>query len=181
MYIIFRDALPEIEISTTTGKWFVGFIKSRQERRIIKDFNTLGIKYYCPLSKVVIHAKEGYDTHYRSLFFSYISFCGNDLTKYEALSTNRLIRVLEVRDQEKFVKELSSVQANLKLDPMPLARKDLIVGKEYVILTGVFKDHVGKLARFGSTCMIEVENEMLRTIWHVEVVPKNLATVEIKC
>lgn len=180
MYIKFYELLEDIEISTKTGKWFVGFIKVRQERRITKDFDNLKIKYYCPLSKVVVHNSEGYVTHYRSLFYSYIAFCGNDITKYDALATNRLIRVLPVVDQEKFVRELNRVKENLKLDPMPLANKNLIIGSEYVILTGVFKDHVGKLSRIGSTCLLEVENPMLRTIWNIEVDPKNLAMVEQK-
>ncbi len=177
MYIRFNETFKDKDIKDYSGTWYAALIKTRQERKLVADFKKLKINFYLPLSKVIIRKKDKVDIHYRNALFSYIFFTGNDLTRYLAAKTNRLVRVIDIHDQDKFIKQLSSFQESIRKNPMVLAFKKLKVGQEYCILSGVYKDRIGTLTRIGSKCQLEISDGYSLSLT-LEVDPENLAQVE---
>jgi transcription antitermination factor NusG len=47
------------------------------------------------------------------LFTSYVFFCGTEMDRYTAMTTNRLCHTIEVIDQDSLIKELVSIEKAL--------------------------------------------------------------------
>jgi hypothetical protein len=117
------ESLDGRSVSEFVGQWWVGQPRGNQEESILKLMDVKGVQYYRPL-----HI-EGYDTHhrlgkpavrlpkYRPLFKGYLCFCGEMADRIWARDTNKFASFIEIRDQKRFVTQLSQVQSALKTNP----------------------------------------------------------------
>jgi transcriptional antiterminator NusG len=102
---------PDCPIQERETPWWVAKIKPRQEKAIAFDFINLAIEYYLPLYTKVVRRKDNNKPRKSvlPLFPGYISFCADKRRLRDALRTNRVVNIIEIRHQKRFVDELSQI------------------------------------------------------------------------
>jgi transcription termination/antitermination protein NusG len=102
---------PDRPITEAATPWWVAKVKPRQEKAMAFDFINLDIEYYLPLFTKVTRRKDNNKPRKSvlPLFPGYISFCAEKARLREALATGRLVNIIEIRHQKRFVGELSQI------------------------------------------------------------------------
>jgi transcriptional antiterminator RfaH len=112
-------------VAELDGDWWVGHTKARTEKAFVFDLAARGIGYYLPMIERVKVSGGRKRRVMLPLFTSYVFFCGDLETRYNALATNRLCQVIPVKEQERFLGELvaleQTIAANAQLDLYPFA------------------------------------------------------------
>lgn len=91
------------------ASWFVIHTKPRQEKALAWSLMQIGINYYLPLSTQRQRSNNRSRFSVLPLFTSYLFLKGNSFHRHEAYKTNRIVRAIEVVDQESFYRELKAV------------------------------------------------------------------------
>lgn len=103
--------------------WFVLHTKSRQEKCVADALGEQGVEHFLPLVKRTRRYGHRYRTVDVPLFPSYLFMHGSADDRAVALKTNRLARVIEVREASRFESEIrairSAIEAGAELDPCP--------------------------------------------------------------
>ena len=139
---------PGVEsLKALAGTWWVAHTKPRFEKTLAWNLLHRGVGYFLPLVKRV-RVSGGKKRHVLlPLFPSYLFFCGDDNDRYEAMTTNRLCRTLDVSDQEELVGELSAIEKALArraaLDLYPFAA----VGRRCRVKAGPLRGLEGVVVR----------------------------------
>jgi len=147
---------PGVEtLEELSGTWFVAHTKARNEKAFAWDLLHRNVGYFLPLYEKTSFSGGRRRRVKVPLFPSYVFFCGDEETRYLALTTNRLAQTLRVPDQEQFLRELrqveKAIQGKAKLDPYPFA----VPGKRCRIKYGPFRDLEGTiLRRHGNTYLV---------------------------
>ncbi len=105
-----RDQLFEL-LPEPDRPWWVAHTKSRQEKALAWDLRRHNIDYYLPLVSRPQKNRNGLRMSIMPIFTGYLFFQGNGRERYEAVSTGRIARVIEVRDQETLHHELKNIAA----------------------------------------------------------------------
>jgi transcription antitermination factor NusG len=107
------------------GPWWVARTKSRFEKAFAGDLAARGIAYFLPMIERVTFSGGRKRRGMMPLFNGYVFFCGDQEARHKALLTDRVAQVLEVRDQARFVEEITAlhrvIRAGGVLDPYPFA------------------------------------------------------------
>lgn len=134
-------------IEEMKGRWWVAHTKSRNEKSLAWDLLKKGTSYFLPMVEKVQIISGRKVKSVLVLFAGYLFFCGSEDERYEAMTTNRIASAIEVLDQERLIKELSSIQRAMsgeqQLDPFPY----LEAGQRCVVTAGPLKGVEGLLVR----------------------------------
>lgn len=129
------------------GQWWVAHTRSRCEKAFAWDLVGRGVGYFLPMVRKTTYSGGKKRNVMKPLFPSYVFFCGDGDSRYAALRTNRLARVMEVKDQARLVSELANIERVLKngaqLELYPFAA----VGQRCRICSGPFADIEGVIVR----------------------------------
>src|SRR5256885_16668643 len=113
------------DLSSIPGTWWVAQTKSRCEKAFATDLASRGIAYFLPMIQRLSFSGGRKRRGMMPLFAGYVFFCGSALERHAALQTDRLARVIEVRDQRRLISELSAphrvLLPKIELDPYPFA------------------------------------------------------------
>jgi transcriptional antiterminator RfaH len=130
--------------------WWCLHTKPRQEKATARDLRTQEVVYYLP--QVV---KDGHTPKGRKiqsvvpLFAGYVFIYGDLNDRLTALRGHRLVKVLEVVDQESLARDLRQIHtmlsSGLTISPEPVVP----VGATVRIVTGPLSGIVGKVVRRG--------------------------------
>jgi transcription antitermination factor NusG len=95
--------------------WWIAKVKPRQEKALADDFIRREIEYYLPLYTKVVRRKDNNKPRKSvlPLFSGYISFRAAKGGQQSIFSTGRVVSVLEVRHQKRFVEELNQIYGSL--------------------------------------------------------------------
>jgi transcriptional antiterminator RfaH len=103
------------------GPWWVAHTKARHEKSFAWDLHKAGIGYFLPLVERVTVSGGRKRQVLKPLFSAYVFFCGDEQTRYHAMTTNRLCNVLAAQDQALLVTELDqlhqAIQQQAALEP----------------------------------------------------------------
>jgi len=149
---------PDAGVLTESGpSWWVGHTKSRFEKSFAWDLNAKHIAYFLPL---ITRPRLNGGKRRNSLvplFPSYVFFRGDEMARYTALTTGRLCRVIEIRDQQRLIAELSALNRALDgraaLKPHPAAA----VGERCRIVSGAFQGLEGVVVRVDDTARLVLQ------------------------
>lgn len=124
-------------VADVPGPWWIGHTKARFEKAFAWDLSTKRIPYFLPMIQQVKFSGGRKRHLMMPLFTGYVFFAGDGNARYEALATNRLANVIEVKDQQQLVAELASIHrvlsaGRMQLDPYPYAA----VGKRVRVAAG---------------------------------------------
>jgi transcriptional antiterminator RfaH len=166
-----------VAVGDAVGPWWVGHTKARFEKAFAWDLHDRGIAYFIPMVARTRMSQGRKRTVVVPLFTSYVFFAGDEMARYQALSTDRLCQVIPVRDQTQLVSELHSLHLAIKggvaLDPYPF----VAVGRRCRVTAGPLQGTEGiivscdKVARvvlqismFGQGASLEIETDLLEPL-----------------
>jgi transcription antitermination factor NusG len=106
---------PETEsIRDFIGQWWVAHTRSRNEKALAHDLIGKKISYFLPMSWKVRRRSHRTIRSLLPLFTGYLFFCGEEDQRIETLRTNRVASLIEVKNQEKFLRELVQIEQALR-------------------------------------------------------------------
>ncbi|NLD98911.1 MAG: hypothetical protein GX640_03475 [Fibrobacter sp.] len=106
---------PAQPIDQAKFRWWVAKVKPRQEKQLAFDFIKSGIEYYLPLHNKVTF-RPGTNKKRVStvpLFPGYICFAQE--TPKDIFVTGRVVNLIEIKNQKRFISELSSLYSAIEL------------------------------------------------------------------
>ncbi len=128
-------------------KWRVAHTKSRREKALARFLYKEGIGYYLPMFYRRQPNKSRVRFSLAPVFNGYLFFKATDLQRYQALKSNHIANVIEVKDQAKFVCELQQIRRVISQD-IPLFPFDFLnQGQEVVVRKGPLKGIQGKIVK----------------------------------
>lgn len=99
-------------IEDDRGKWRVAYVKPRNEKALAIDCQLAGVPYYLPL--YVKRSRRSDNNKMRKsvlpLFPGYFPFVDDDGGKSKLQQTNRVVHILDIGDQEAFVRDLEQIR-----------------------------------------------------------------------
>ncbi|MDP8246254.1 MAG: transcription termination/antitermination NusG family protein [Candidatus Hinthialibacter antarcticus] len=112
-------------IEDDRGKWRVAYVKPRNEKALAIDCQQAGVPYYLPL--YVKRKRRNDNNKYRKsvmpLFPGYFPFVDTEDGKSKLQQTNRVVHILDINDQEAFVRDLEqirhAVNSGMAVDAVP--------------------------------------------------------------
>jgi transcriptional antiterminator RfaH len=161
------------------GTWCCLHTLPRQEKAAARDLRSRGVSYYLP--QVVHEDRTPQGRKTRSvipLFTSYLFLCGTEQDRRDALRGNRLVKVLEVANQEQLVRDLRQIHRMLASGVAVVPEPVMPVGARVRITTGPLAGIEGTVTRRGKRDQFVAVVEFLgrgATVdlqdWQVELVP----------
>ncbi len=102
------------DLSTIPGTWHIGHTKARCEKAFAVDMTALGVSYFLPMVERVTFSGGRKRRGMLPLFSSCVFFAGDELTRQQAMFTDRLCRVIEVDDQPRLIAGMSVILRALR-------------------------------------------------------------------
>jgi transcription antitermination factor NusG len=90
-------------------QWWVMRTKSRQEKSLARDLLAREIPFYLPLAKKIAKVRGRRVSSYHPFFPGYVFLYANETHRVQSLTTNRVVQILPVLNQEKLWFDLSQV------------------------------------------------------------------------
>jgi transcriptional antiterminator RfaH len=98
------------QLKDFAGRWWVAHTKSRNEKKLANDLIAKNISYFLPMRWKINYIRGRKFRSLLPLFSGYLFFCGQEKDRLDVFKTNRVANILEVKDQSKFVNELSQIE-----------------------------------------------------------------------
>ncbi|MEI7450985.1 MAG: transcription termination/antitermination NusG family protein [Desulfomonile sp.] len=139
----------ERPIEEDLGSWWVLHVKPNCEKLVATYLMHRDISFYLPL----YNRKErvGYFQRIRTtevpIFRGYLCFALEREQHNLLYDTKKLVRIIKVTDQERFVQELQSVDKALRSDQNLTLRPGLVPGARVMILSGPLQGAEGVVVR----------------------------------
>ena len=161
---------PEVKsIRDFTGQWWVAHTKSRNEKALAHDLISKSINYFLPLTWKVQRKSRRTLRSLLPLFSGYLFFCGKENTRTEALRTNRVANVIEVKDQQNLVDELVQIEQALRAGAPLVPHKYLEAGQRCRVIAGPLIDLQGLIVRAKNATRLVLQVDMLGQAASVEI------------
>lgn len=164
--------------SELTGPWWVAHTKARNEKAFVRDLHTMNAGYFLPLLQRTMVSGGRKRKVMHPLFTSYVFFCGDEETRYQAMTTNRLCTVLPADDQARLVGELDQInlalQGEAELDPYP----GLATGNPARVKAGPFQGMEGTIVEWHGQTRLLLQVSMLGQGVTIEIEPDLLEPLE---
>jgi transcription antitermination factor NusG len=131
-------------------KWWCLHTKPRQEKATARDLRTQKIAYYLP--QVAKEDRTPQGRKIRSiipLFASYLFLLGDDRERVLSMKGNRLVRVIDVADQNRISRDLRQIYQVLASGLAVVPEPTVPVGARVRILTGPLTGIEGRVIRRG--------------------------------
>ncbi len=96
----------EQSLCSAPAVWRVLWTKPRQEKAVARFLNALGVHFYLPLVSRVNFVGGRKLRSNVPLFPSYVFLASELEVAYAAVSTKRVCKILEIRNQEQFTHEI---------------------------------------------------------------------------
>ena len=143
------------------GRWKVAWLKPRHEKAFAGELQALDFPYYLPLAQRT-HRRPDNGKARKALvplFPAYVAFAwiGSTTPLYQ---TGRIIRILPVPDQDRFVADLEAIQRVLGSGWPIEVHPGLRPGVTVRILRGPLAGLTGPIERLGDHCRLWVHVEM---------------------
>ena len=144
-------------------QWWVLYTKARQEKAVARELLAYEVPFYLPIVKKTSVCRDRKVTSHVPLFPGYVFLFGSDDQRVQALTTNRISRVLPVYDPERLERDLRQI-AQLIAAKMPLTVEARFVPGERVrVQHGPFEGLEGVvMRRHGQTRLLVTVNYLQR-------------------
>jgi transcription antitermination factor NusG len=165
-------------LADMTGTWWIAHTKSRAEKAFCWELLGQGIGFFLPIVEKITFSGGRKRLVMHPMFPSYVFFTGDRAARYSALSTNRLCQVLEVKNQETFMKELTwietAVNGKATLDTYPHAavgkrcrvRSGPLLGVEGVVVERSSMTHLAlQVSMLGQGALLQIHPDLLEPVY----------------
>jgi len=163
-------------ISEFDGNWFVAHTKSRNEKALAWDLIAKNTSYFLPMRWKIVHRKGRKLRSLLPLFSGYLFLCGKEKNRFDALKTNRIANMLEVKDQQQLISELSQIQQALNKGANLQPYKYIKTGQNCRVTAGPLKGLNGIATKTRGFSKLVLKIDMLGQAASVEI---DTDTIEI--
>jgi transcriptional antiterminator RfaH len=175
MYRVNDNPIPRFPDNRTLeadlGNWFVARVKSRQEKALAFDLIDRAIPYYFPMIEKRSRRRDNGKIRKSllPLFPGYIAMALHMENLNLVYSTNRVVGILPVIDQQRFVDELAQIQhamaCKAKISLMPA----YTMGQSVLVKTGPMKGLRGEVIRSKGQDILIIKVAMFKHAVRVEM------------
>ncbi len=163
-------AWPDSEmIETFQGRWWVAHTKSRNEKALAHDLMAKNISYFLPMTLKVSRRTRRTVKSLLPLFTGYLFFCGPENDRVELLKTNRVANLLEVTDQDEFVKELTRIERAIRAGTPLTPHKYIEAGQWCRVIAGPLLGLEGFVVQVKGTTRLVLQIDILGQAASVEI------------
>ena len=146
---------PDRPIHDAEEPWWVAKVKPRQEKALAFDLIKRNVEYYLPMYTKVTRRRDNNKPRKSivCLFPGYVSFCADKGTERNIFSTNRVVRLVEVKNQTHFMNQLEQVYHTVELGiPVePFDISNLKPGKPVEVVSGSMRGIRGTIVKIHSS------------------------------
>jgi transcription antitermination factor NusG len=160
------------------GQWWVAHTKSRNEKAFAHDLKSRDVNYFLPMTWKIRHVRGRKIKSLLPLFGGYLFFCGGESERLEALKTNRIASLIEVKDQQQLVMELSAIEKALRTGAQLQSHKSIQSGQRCIVTAGALKDIEGIVQQSQSGTRLLLKVNMLGQAASVEVDSDSIEIIE---
>ncbi len=118
--------------------WHVLYVKSRCEKKVADHCVKLGFEQYLPLRRETKIYQRRRVTVDKPLFQGYVFASFEALQRADLMRSHAILRVMDVEDQARFLRELDQVRQALAVDPTLGVERVLKPGLRVRITSGPF-------------------------------------------
>ncbi|KMQ49423.1 hypothetical protein CHISP_3659 [Chitinispirillum alkaliphilum] len=157
---------PDRLIEEAPHPWWVAKVKPRQEKALAFDLIELNVEYFLPMYTNVTRRPDNNKPRksFLCLFPGYICFSANRGEVSGLYKTSRIVKLLEVKNQNRFRKEISQIYLALenKLSIAPANNPmDYKEGEAVEVVRGPMRGMQGKFLKMASCARLVLSVEML--------------------
>ncbi len=156
-------------IADFVGEWWVAHTKSRNEKALAHDLIRREISYFLPMSWNVRRKSRRTIRSLLPLFAGYLFCCGKEGDRLELLRTDRVANVIEVTDQEQFVKELLQIEQALRAGVPLTPHKYVKKGQKCRVTAGPLLGLEGVVTQTRGAMRLVLQVDMLGQAASVEI------------
>ena len=158
-----------ISIHDFTGLWWVAHTKSRNEKALAQDLIRKDINYFLPMSWKVRRRRGRTIRSLLPLFSGYLFFCGSESQRIELLRTKRVANLIEVKDQQKLLKEMSGIEQALRAGAVLVPHNYIKAGQCCRVIAGPLADLQGIVLKTKTVTRLVLQIDMLGQAASVEI------------
>lgn len=145
------DIFPDDLLDTaqaTSEPWWAMYTLARQEKKLMRELVQQKLAFYAPVISRRYRSPNGrMRTSYEPLFSNYVFVCGDEQTRYSAVCTGCVSRVMPVPHPYELVADLRQIRG-LILSDAPLSPESrLEPGQRVRIRNGAFAGYEGVIVR----------------------------------
>jgi transcription antitermination factor NusG len=152
-----------------SGQWWVAHTKSRNEKALAQDLISREINYFLPMSWKIRRRGGRKMRSLLPLFGGYLFFCGQESQRVEVLKTNRVAGLIEVKDQQKLLRELMQIEQALNSGKDIAAHKYIRAGQRCRVLQGPLADLEGIVVKSKNAVRLVLQVDLLGQAASVEI------------
>lgn len=156
-------------IRALQGRWWVAHTKSRNEKALAHDLMAKNISYFLPMTWKVRRQTHRTIKSLLPLFTGYLFFCGDEAARVELLKTNRVANLLEVKDQEVFLRELVRFEQALRAGAPLVPHKYIEAGRWCRVIAGALLGLEGIVVQTRGDTRLVLQIDMLGQAASVEI------------
>ncbi|MFC1836376.1 transcription termination/antitermination protein NusG [Thermodesulfobacteriota bacterium] len=132
-----------------TGTWWVLHTKPNSEKLVAQYLMNREVSYYMPLliKKKRVGGLKRLRTIVVPLFRGYLSFALDREKHYLLHDSKKFVRIIEVVDQERFVRELVAISKAIESHQDILVCPGIVPGKEVLIRSGPLAGYEGRVVQ----------------------------------
>lgn len=161
---------PEVEsVCNFVGQWWVIHTKSRNEKALAHDLIRRNISYFLPMTWKVRRKSRRTMRSLLPLFGGYLFFCGSENDRLEVLRTDRVANLIEVKDQQKLIRELHQIEQALMAGVPVTPHKYIKEGQKCRVIAGPLMGLEGVVARASGATRLVLQVDMLGQAASVEI------------
>jgi transcription antitermination factor NusG len=123
-------------VADFTGIWWVAHTKSRNEKALAHDLINREISYFLPMTWNVRRKSRRTIKSLLPLFSGYVFFCGDERQRIELLKTDRVANLIEVKNQQQLIDELTKIERVLRTGEPMMPHKYLQKGQKCRVIAG---------------------------------------------
>ena len=151
------------------GLWWVAHTRSRNEKALAQDLISRDISYFLPMSWKIRSIRGRRIKSLLPLFSGYVFFCGDEKQRIELLKTNRVVNLIEVKDQEGLIGELSEIERALRIGAELQPHRYIKTGQRCRVKAGPLRDLEGIILKTKTVSRLILQVDMLGQAASVEM------------
>ncbi len=159
----------EVPLCDFEGIWRVAHTKSRNEKALAWQMKRTGIQYFLPMSWKVQKKRARTTRSLLPLFTGYVFFCGGENSRLEVLKTNRVANIIEVKDQQKLVEDLTPIELLLRKGASLEPHKYIKAGQKCRVIAGPLMGAEGIVSKSSRNTRLILQVDMLGQATSVEI------------
>ena len=160
------------------GTWWIARTKAKFEKAFAWDLHNRDIGYFLPMRENVIFSGGRKRRLMVPLFPLYVFFCGTEMNRYEAMTTNRVCQIIKVIDQDKLIKELVNIENAIinkvvidQYPYLPVGRRCRIISGPMLGIEGIVVERnkdkanmVLEVTILGQGTLVQIDADILEPI-----------------